>query len=136
MSSPKLTPRKKERFIQRLTETGNVTAAADFADIPRMYCYDMRKAQPEFAAQWDDALLAYANKLEAEADRRAYEGVDQPVYQGGELVGTKRVYSDTLLIFRLKALRPEVYRERQDVRHQVDADEALQKIAVLLGVKP
>jgi hypothetical protein len=48
------------------------------------------------------------------AIRRAYEGVERPVTVAGkrELV---REYSDTLLIFLLKGLRPAKYRERYDV---------------------
>jgi hypothetical protein len=50
------------------------------------------------------------SRLEDEAVRRAYEGVERPVFQGGKQVGVVREYSDTLLIFLLKALRPEKYR--------------------------
>jgi hypothetical protein len=53
--------------------------------------------------------------LEAEADRRAAEGTLRPVFYKGEQCGEIREYSDTLLIFRLKALRPEKYRERSNV---------------------
>lgn len=49
--------------------------------------------------------------LEQEAYRRAVEGVEEPVYQGGELVGTVRRYSDKLLEFLLRGRRPQVYRE-------------------------
>ncbi len=37
--------------------------------------------------------------------RRAVDGVDEPVYQGGKKVGSITRYSDTLLIFLLKANR-------------------------------
>ena len=51
--------------------------------------------------------------LEAEADRRAVEGVVKPLfYKGQRLPVEVREYSDVLLMFRLKALRPEQYRER------------------------
>jgi hypothetical protein len=43
-------------------------------------------------------------------------GVERPVYQGKDLVGTIREFSDSLLMFGLKAKRPEVYRERRDVQ--------------------
>ena len=49
--------------------------------------------------------------------RRAVDGVEEPVYQGGQLVGTKLVYSDTLLGKLLNANRPAKYRERFDVAH-------------------
>jgi hypothetical protein len=53
--------------------------------------------------------------LEDEAVRRAYEGVEKPVCQMGKEVGVIREYSDTMLIFLLKGLRPAKYRERYDV---------------------
>jgi hypothetical protein len=53
-----------------------------------------------------------ADQLEQEARRRAHDGVRKPVYQGGKRVGYIQEYSDTLLIFLLKGLRPEKYRER------------------------
>lgn len=48
--------------------------------------------------------------LEDEAVRRGYEGVERPVTIAGkrEII---REYSDTLLIFLLKAARPQKYRD-------------------------
>jgi hypothetical protein len=37
---------------------------------------------------------------------RAVEGVERPVFQRGQQVGTIREYSDRLLMFMLKARRP------------------------------
>lgn len=53
--------------------------------------------------------------LEDEARRRAVDGVDEPVFQGGELVGHVRRYSDRLLEFLLRGRRPTVYREGASV---------------------
>jgi hypothetical protein len=53
-----------------------------------------------------------ADKLESEARRRAIEGVEEPVYQGGQLVGTRMVYSDSLLALLLKGRRKKVFAER------------------------
>ena len=45
------------------------------------------------------------------------EGVEEPTgWYKGEPGGFIRRYSDTLLIFLLKGLKPEVYRERVHVR--------------------
>lgn len=40
------------------------------------------------------------------------EGVIRPIYHRGEKVGEIRQYSDILLIFRLKGLKPETYKEQ------------------------
>ena len=58
--------------------------------------------------------------LEDEAMRRAKDGVARFVVSGGKVVMhpetgeplTKRVFSDTLAMFLLKARRPERYRKR------------------------
>ena len=47
--------------------------------------------------------------LESEAYRRAVEGNLKPVYQGGQKVGEIREFSDSLLMFLLKARKPSTY---------------------------
>lgn len=104
-------------FLASLAETGNVTAAARAASIDRTTAYHRRDLDPAFAAAMAEALEVATDDLEGEARRRAKDGVEKPVFQGGEQVGTVREYSDTLLIFLLKAHRPEKYRERYDIKH-------------------
>ena len=45
--------------------------------------------------------------LELEARRRAYEGVEKPVFHAGEECDFIRQYSDVLMMFLLKAHRPD-----------------------------
>lgn len=94
-----------------------MSVACKVAGVPRRTAYDRRESDEQFAAAWDEALEAAADVLEAEAVRRAVQGVEKPVYQGGEMVGTVQEYSDTLLIFLLKGNRPEKFRERHTVEH-------------------
>ena len=54
--------------------------------------------------------------VDRNAKRRAIDGVEEPVYYRGQKVGTKKWYSDTLLMFLLKKLRPE-YREAHKKTH-------------------
>ena len=103
---------KKKKFLACLKSTGNISEAARFAKVNRLTPYNWREADPAFAKAWEEALDEYADRLEKEADRRAVEGWLEPVFYEGEECGHKRKFSDTLLIFRLKALRPEKYRER------------------------
>lgn len=111
-----LTPEKREKFLAVLRETGSVSVAAAAAVVSRATPYNWRKADEDFAAAWDEALGTYVDSLEAEADRRGVVGVERPVFYAGQKCGTVRDYSDTLLIFRLKALRPEKYRERAAIK--------------------
>ena len=98
-------------FLASLAVAGTVTRACRLAGVGRQTAYDFRRRDPDFAAEWKDALEDACDALELEARKRAMEGVERPVYQGGKLVGHTREYSDLLLIFLLKANRPEKYRE-------------------------
>lgn len=55
-------------------------------------------------------------RMENEARRRAVEGTLRPVFHGGAQVGEVREYSDTLLIFLLKAHDPK-YRDKQQIEY-------------------
>ncbi len=103
---------KKGAFIAALSDCGNVTRSAEIVGISRMTAYNWRIADEKFKKAWEKAEEIAAGLLEEEAWRRAKEGVDKPVYQSGMLVGYVREYGDTLLIFLLKGLKPERYREK------------------------
>jgi hypothetical protein len=71
-----------------------------------------RKANPDFAKRWQEALDEAADILEKEAWRRAAEGTEEPVFHKGDICGHVRRYSDNLLMFMLKGMRPEKFREK------------------------
>ena len=104
-------PRRKRAFLHALADTVNVAAACRDAGVPRRTVYDWRDADPDFARRWNDALDDGIDLLEAMLHRRAFEGVEKPVWHRGEQVGTTRHYSDALAMFLLKAHRPERYRD-------------------------
>lgn len=101
----------KTVFLENLSKSPNITKAAKAAGYTRQRVYQIRDEDPEFAKLWDDALAQSLDTAEGELYRRAVRGVVKPVYQGGVEVGKIREYSDTLMIFLLKAHKPEVYRE-------------------------
>jgi hypothetical protein len=98
-------------FLTMLEETGSVTAAAKAANISRVTVYAHKRDDPDFAREWDEALDRAADTLEDEARRRATEGIEEAIYHKGEKVGTVRKYSDVLLMFLLKGIRPQKWRE-------------------------
>ncbi len=115
----KCTPQKKGKFVAEIGRSGNISQAARLIGVNRRTVYVWRKEDGEFAAAWDDAKDEYSDHLEAEADRRAVEGVTKQLYfnDDGKLIGETRNYSDTLLIFRLKGLRPDMYKDRVANEH-------------------
>ncbi len=91
--------------------------ACKAAGVGRSSHYRWLEKDPEYRAAFDLAKEDATDALEAEAHRRAVEGVEEQVgWYRGVAGGTVRRYSDVLLIFLLKSLRPERYRERVDVR--------------------
>lgn len=112
--------KRRAAFLEALAETANVTHACKQALVPRRTAYQWREDVPKFADAWDDAVELGTDALEDEAVRRAHAGVDKPVFYQGEVCGAIREYSDTLLIFMLKARRPDKFKERAEVNHKSD----------------
>jgi hypothetical protein len=108
--------------------------------VSRQNVYQFCCSHKEFAAEVQDAFEAAVDALEAEAHRRAFEGIDEPVIYKGQLMGdwvgpdgkgcdpdtpgavfvplTIKRYSDAVLIFLLKGLRRWRYGDKLDVRSQ------------------
>lgn len=101
-----------DAFLAALAECGILSQAAEAAGVDRATVWRRRQDDEAFAKACDEAIDMAADKLEGEARRRALEGVEEPVYQGGQLIGTKTVYSDSLLALLLKGRRKRVFAER------------------------
>ena len=131
MKRVRLTEYRKKRFLEALSETGNVTLSIEAAGTSRTRIYDLQNNDWSFAAAWEEAEEIAADRLEAEARRRAVEGVPEPLVSGGKIVRDDdgspvavRRYSDVLLIALLRARRPEAFRDQRlihagDARHPI-----------------
>jgi hypothetical protein len=98
------------------------------------------KKDPDYAAAFEIARGRGADALEAEAVRRAHEGITKPIFHGGKraidvvqnpdgsikrdetgkpigIPAAVREYSDTLLIFLLKGRNPAVFGDRLKQEH-------------------
>lgn len=107
-----LVTERKLRFITELTRNGgHVERACQAAGVSRVMMGNYRDDDAEFALAWEAVQEANVERLETEADRRAL-GYEEPVFYKGEPTGHQLMrYSDNLLMFRLKALKPQVYRD-------------------------
>jgi hypothetical protein len=110
---------RQQQFLEYLAETGNVSRAAKLVGSSTARVYAMRHNDPAFRQGWDEAEEIAADRLEAEAWRRAVEGVDEPAVNAGRLVRDEagnavmvRRYSDMLLLALLKAHRPAKFNTR------------------------
>jgi hypothetical protein len=102
-------------FLTALENAHSVRVACGMARYARRSVYRWRSEDPDFASRWATAVQMAGDLLEEAVDRRGRDGYDVPVFHGGEVCGTKRKYADGLLLARLKAIRPEQYREGRAV---------------------
>lgn len=118
----KLSQKKLRVFLEELAKSGCVSSSAERAGYSdTTFLYKVRKQDEEFAEAWAEAEEAGTDILLGEARRRAVEGVDEPVFYKGEVVGYKRNYSDSMLMFLIKGKRPE-FRDRAQTDVKIDAN--------------
>lgn len=126
------TQARQAAFLAAFAETASITRAAKAAKVHRRLHYDWL-LDPDYAARFATAGEQAAEILEDEAIRRAVDGVDEPkFYKGGlcyrqkwneetqcwERYGkplTVKRHSDALMMFMLRGLKPEKYRERTEL---------------------
>ncbi len=137
-----LTPKKtrltlaarKNAFLVSFAQHGIVSRACKDANVSRTTVYQWKEHDTEFLVRYNLALEEAKDAVREEIHRRAQDGWDEEVYQLGHYAGTVHKYSDTLLIFRAKALMPE-YRDKIDVNnvnqtiHQMSISEAMRMLS-------
>jgi len=106
---------KMDLFLKAFEVVGHVGICTKEVGISYSMPFYWAKTCPEFAKRWQEARKIAAHNLQDEAIRRGVEGVSEPVYQGGVLVGYKQSYSDGLLTRLLTGLLPETYKDRHEV---------------------
>lgn len=97
-AAKRLTPEKREQFLEALRRGLSVGGAASAIGFSRETVYRHASKDREFSKAWDDAQERGTDLLEDVATSRAVNEKDT-----------------TLLIFLLKARRPDKYRDRYDV---------------------
>ena len=103
------TPTRIKAFLQALESGLSVVQSAQIAGVAVGTAYYWRRNDLDFAKRWAVAYQQGAETLETEVLRRAVDGVDEPVFYKGAVVGSVRRYSDTLLMFILKVRSPEKF---------------------------
>ena len=106
----------KQAFLDALAKTGNVGLSLRASGIAsRQTVNAWRRDDEVFSAAYDEAIEDANDTLEAEAHRRAVEGVTRlkALGSGENMTIVEEVsYSDTLLLALLKANKPEKFAER------------------------
>ncbi len=114
---------KQRALIKHLRTHGSISAACEAVGCHRRTHYRWMESYESYRLDVEDALADFVDTLEQEIDRRAFHGVEEPVFFKDQQVGTIRKFSDQLAMFRLRALAPDRYCDRRqsivqaDVRH-------------------
>jgi hypothetical protein len=100
----------QNKFLEKYIETHSKIEAMQHAGIPSLGVIEQwAKDDQTFRDRFEQAQELLKDNMEAAAYKRAVIGIDKPVYQGKELVGYIREYSDSLLTTMLKGNIPEKY---------------------------
>lgn len=126
----------KPLWLDAYRQTLTASDACKVVGVSRSGLYNALQQDEDFAVAKADVDAEILDAVEREIHRRGVDGWDEPVFQGKELVGHVRKYSDRMLELRAKALAPERYRERVDVSGKIDhgdlagmSDDELRRIA-------
>lgn len=121
---------RQKLFLTVLAETGQVHLAAAAARLSVRSAQALRVRSPAFNAGWRLAEQLAVGRLSPIAFDRAINGRIEQVYQGGELVGERRVPSDKLLMWLLARLDPKRFalpwEQRGDADPQAEAGATFQ----------
>lgn len=109
MADLKVNQEMKDAIVGMLQDLPNVTAVCKLFGVNPWTISKHRKKDKAFDEAVNQAINEGYDMLEEEARRRAVDGVVEPVYFKGEVVGGVRKYSDALLQTLLKAYRPKKF---------------------------
>ena len=98
-------------FLAAFSEVGTIVRAAESSGIARANHYKWL-TDPVYRRAFEHAKREAADSLEAEARRRAVDGIKKPIFYKGEICGWETLYSDSLMVTSLKGNDPEKFAER------------------------
>ncbi|MDB5571074.1 MAG: hypothetical protein JWN21_2157 [Sphingomonas bacterium] len=96
------TPRRRQHFLEAVARQATMEVAARGVGMSMTSVRNLRARDPVFDADCAAALAVVRPTLVEAAYQRAVVGVEEPVFQGGKLVGVKRKYSDSVLKLMLE----------------------------------
>jgi hypothetical protein len=123
------TPDRRTRFLSLLAESGDVRASALACGLSPQSVYKLRRRDGLFARAWLAALLLARDHSEQVMASRALDGVEEPIFYQGELVGTRRRYDNRLLLAHMARLD----RLADDAEAEEDAGRFDELLALVAG---
>ena len=102
---------RQQAVLEAYEIYGTVVKACEVARVARSEHYRWLRNK-RYAARFREAEEHAIQALETEARRRAMVGIEKPIFYKGLAIAHIHSYSDRLLMFLLKAKRPDIYRDR------------------------
>lgn len=132
---------KYQAYLEALRQTGNASAAREKAGLTPEQL-NAAFAIDGFAEAVEHARAMWRHEIEQALKQRAIDGVEEPIYWNGTVVGHKLVYSDSLLALMAKA-NLKAYRDKIEVSDappaQLDIDslspESQELMAKILAIE-
>lgn len=103
--------RRQRAFLKAYVVCGTIGGACKAVKIHRNTYHVWMAHDAEFKELMELAKEDAADVMEEECIRRATRGVKKGIWYKGEKVGYEHLKSDVLLMFMLKGMRPEKFRE-------------------------
>ncbi len=116
---------KQQLFLIMLAQIPNVTRVCNMVECNRASIYKTRKRNEQFKKLMDEALEEGYDLLEEEARRRAVDGVEEPVFYRGTVVGHVQKFSDNLLVQLLRAYRAKKFAPKQVVDVKAEGEKVI-----------
>ncbi len=125
------TPALQEAFLEALKNCGVYTAAAAAVGLTYRLVYQFRQRNPDFQERCDKALGRNYGELMDVARKLAIEGLVTETYdKAGNVISSKRVYSERILLKMLARLDPAGWSDKVQVDQKVSAEIRTERIKV------
>jgi hypothetical protein len=103
------------RFLAGLRERGVITHACKVGNVSRNTAIALRDRCPEFKREWDEALEAALDEIEARGHEMASTGLTKAIYHMGQVVGYEQEVDAGMVKFFLERRRKEKFGEKIDI---------------------
>lgn len=116
------TPQLCDAFLNYLRKGYVPKRAAEAVGVSRTSVFKWRSEDPKFAEAWVEAIDEGTDLLEEAILKRARDGYDRPIFQGGIFVGEERIYSDSLAAMMLQGRRPQYRKQTHEMNVNVSGN--------------
>ena len=123
-------------FISYFRVTGDIRVSAKLAGCAKGTHYFWMSTTPAYKKAWESCRSTIAAMVEDSLVPKLIDGWDEPVYQGGELVGHKRKFDLAAMQRYLAKAKPEVFGDKIEIDASIKPVSPAEMLAALAGTVP